>query len=325
MSKSLTQSIQQRWSIPALPASVRFAVGLGIPLLAAVWVLSSQLGALPSEAWHWDIEPSLLLIVLLLAPVNWGLETMKWAELMPYGTMQRRWREVLYGTAWSLVGPLRIGAIVGRVGAARKSERGHALRASASSAVSQWWCTITSAGIALALVGMPWTSASVLVLSLATLGLYFGWSPGFWKLLRDAPITGDWGLARRIPSIRRRRALTLSVARYMVMLSQFTLALQAFRHLADQFWLDQLVQQSGGAALTWGLTSLAPVPVLGDLGLREAAALLALPTPTAADTMAILGATLSLWVINLILPALVGLVWQWRFVRNKERMANLPL
>ena len=106
MSKSLTQSIQQRWSIPALPASVRFAVGLGIPLLAAVWVLSSQLGALPSEAWHWDIEPSLLLIVLLLAPVNWGLETMKWAELMPYGTMQRRWREVLYGTAWSLVGPV---------------------------------------------------------------------------------------------------------------------------------------------------------------------------------------------------------------------------
>ena len=111
----------------------------------------------------------------------------------------------------------------------------------------------------------------------------------------------------------------------MVMLSQFTLALQAFRHLADQFWLDQLVQQSGGAALTWGLTSLAPVPVLGDLGLREAAALLALPTPTAADTMAILGATLSLWVINLILPALVGLVWQWRNTRAKERMANLPL
>ncbi|MEC7114602.1 MAG: hypothetical protein VXW79_06500, partial [Bacteroidota bacterium] len=75
----------------------------------------------------------------------------------------------------------------------------------------------------------------------------------------------------------------------------------------------------------WGLTSLAPLPLLGDLGLREAAALIALPAPTPADATAIIGATLSLWIINLILPALVGLIWQWQSVRAKTCMANLPL
>ena len=325
MSKTLSKSATTAWPLPALPASLRYAVGLGVPLLVTVWVLQSRLSALPAAAWQWEVDPSLLLVVLLLSPVNWGLEAMKWAELLPYGRMGRRWREVLYGTAWSLIGPFRIGAVVGRVGAVRKNERNHALRAFGTACVAQWWCTITATGIALAAIGMELLALPVMALSAMTLGLYFGWSPAFWKVLRKTKLSGDWGLARRIPGIRRRRALCLSIARYLVMLAQFVLALQAFHHLARLSWVDQMMQQSAGGALTWGLTSLAPLPLLGDLGLREAAALLALPAPTPADTTAIIGATLSLWVINLILPALVGLIWQWRTVRAKARMANLPL
>ena len=67
----------------------------------------------------------------------------------------------------------------------------------------------------------------------------------------------------------------------------------------------------------WGLTSLAPVPLLGDLGIREAAALVALPAPNPGDTAAIVGATLTLWVLNLLLPALVGVVWQWSAFRSR--------
>ena len=323
MGKTLTTS--HEWTLPAIPASIRCAVGLGIPLVATLWILQSRLLALPAEAWQWDIEPSLLLVVLLLSPVNWGLEAMKWAELLPYGRMGRRWREVLYGTAWSLIGPFRLGTVVGRVGAVRKNERNHALRAFGTSCAAQWWCTVTATGIALAAVGQALLALPVLVVSAMALGLYFSWSPGFWHRLRKTPLSGDWGLARRIPTVRRRRTLSLSVARYIVMLTQFVLALQAFHHLARLSWVDQMIQQSSGAALTWGLTSLAPLPLLGDLGLREAAALLALPAPTPADTTAIIAATLSLWVINLILPALVGLLWQWQSVRTKSRMANLPL
>ena len=142
---------------------------------------------------------------------------------------------------------------------------------------------------------------------------------------RWTPISEDWGLTQRIPAIRRRRALSLSMARYTVMLTQFVLALQAFHHMAAAPWVDQTVQHTAGSAMTWGLTSLAPVPLLGDLGLREASALLVLPAPTAQDVTAIVGATLSLWIINLILPALVGLGWQWNVTRIRARRANLPL
>ncbi len=325
MSRTLTKTFSPAWTLPVLPASLRLAVGMGVPLLATVWVLQSRLVALPEGAWTWEIDPSFLLLVLLLSPVNWGLEAMKWAELLPYGRMGRRWREVLYGTAWSLIGPFRLGAVVGRVGAVRKNERNHALRAFATSSVAQWWCTVTATGIALAAIDMELLALPVLAISAVTLGLYFGWSPTFWLHLRKTQLSGGWGLARRIPSIRRRRALSLSIARYLVMLAQFVLALQAFHHLARLSWVDQMMQQSAGGALTWGLTSLAPLPLLGDLGLREAAALLALPAPTPVDVTAIIGATLSLWVINLILPALVGLIWQWQSMRKKERMANLPL
>ncbi|MGB0510543.1 MAG: hypothetical protein ACPGGB_06440 [Flavobacteriales bacterium] len=324
MSKSVTKTVGPAWAMPSIPRGIRLGVGMGVPLLAAFWVLANRLSGLPGGAWQWEVRPELLLAVVLLAPVNWGLEAFKWAELMPYSPMVKRFREVLYGTAWSLIGPLRMGAVVGRVGAVRKAHRNHALRAFATGSAAQWWCTITGAGIALALMGIALPALAVLVLSAVTLGLYFGWSPGFWAFIRNTPISGDWGHARRIPAIRRRRALSLSVARYTVMLTQFVLALQAFHHMAAGPWVDQTVQQTAGSAMTWGLTSLAPVPLLGDLGLREASALLVLPTPTPQDVTAIVGATLSLWIINLILPALVGLGWQWNVTRIRARRANLP-
>lgn len=325
MDKSLTKTAAADWSFPSVPQPIRWGLGVMVPLLLTLWVLYKQLSGLPPGAWQWDIDWGWFALVALLVPVNWALEIMKWAELLPYGRMARRRREVLYGTAWSLVGPLRMGAVVGRVSAVRKTERMHAVRAFATGSAAQWWCTITAAGLALAAEGLPWAALPVLALSGITLGLYFGWTPSFWKQVRNTNITGQWGLARRIPKVRRQRALTMSIARYLVMLTQFVMALQAFRHLADWMWMDQMIHQATGGALTWGLTSLAPVPLLGDLGLREAAALVALPSPSAADATAIVGATLTLWLLNLILPAMYGLALHGLALRNKARRANLPV
>jgi hypothetical protein len=123
------------------------------------------------------------------------------------------------------------------------------------------------------------------------------------------------------------RALSLSIFRYFVMLAQFVLVLNAFGHL--QTWPDnagKLYIQGQGAALTWGLTSLAPMPAFGDLGFREAAALLVLDSPTAIDTTAVVAAMLTLWVINLFIPSIVGLIWHARHQsKRKSRMAKLGM
>ena len=64
----------------------------------------------PSDAWSWPADPYLLLLAALLVPVNWGIESIKWAEPHALGPMDKPCRQVLYGTAWSLIGPLRLGA-----------------------------------------------------------------------------------------------------------------------------------------------------------------------------------------------------------------------
>ena len=298
------------WDIPGMPMGLQWALLFFLPLAAAGYCLWSKLGALPEDAWSWTVYPGALLGAILLMPVNWGLECFKWAELLPWAPMRRRVREVLYGTAWSLIGPFRLGAGIGRISAVQKRERNMAMRAFAAACVSQWWCTITGAGIGLLVAGYWMAGMSVALISAMALGLYLGWTPGFWNTLKTTPFCGNWGLTRRIATIRRKRALNLSIARYVIMVVQFVLLLNAFGHHASMdHWVGRMFEQVEGVSLTWGLTSLVPMPALGDLGIREAAALLTIPAPEPMDATAIIGATLTLWVLNILIPALVGLVW----------------
>ena len=312
------------WKLPGIPMGVQWTLLFFLPLVAAAYCLWTKLGAIASEEWQWQIHSAALLGAVLLMPVNWGLECFKWAELLPWAPMRRRIREVLYGTAWSLIGPFRLGAGIGRVAAVQTREKNMAMRAFATSCVSQWWCTITASGIGLLFFGLWWAGATVLLISAATIGLYLGWTPRFWATFKATPLCGNWGLTRRIATIRRKRALNLSIARYVVMLTQFVLMLNAFGHLGSVIHsVERFLDQAQGASLTWGLTSLAPMPAFGDLGLREAAAVLAIPAPTPADLTAIIGATLGLWVLNVFLPAMVGLIWQGTHRRRLQKGANL--
>lgn len=319
-SKTWQSSEQGAWPASLkLPAPIQWGLLFLLPLSVAGYWLFTRLAALPTEAWHLTVYPLALLGAVLLVPVNWGLESLKWAELLPWARMARRTREVLYGTAWSMIGPFRLGAAVGRVTAVRKSERNMAVRAFSTACVSQWWCTITAAAIGLLCAGYWVAGISVGIISGVTIALYFGWTPAFWLTIKSFPLCGQWGLTRKIATVRRRRALTLSIARFFVMIGQFVLLLNAFGHLSTfNHFIDRFYVQGQGVALTWGLTSLAPMPAFGDLGLREAAALLTIATPTAADVAAVVAATLTLWVINLFIPSMVGLVWHW----NAQRRAN---
>lgn len=323
MGKTLSKTKPTNYHWPMIPRPLRVVLGLFIPACAALWILSTKLQGIPEAAWQVQLNAEPWLLMVLLMPLNWTLEVIKWAELMPYGRMASRWREVLYGVSWSLIGPLKLGAAVGRVSAVRPKYRGQALRAFATASVSQWWCTVTATGIAFLALGHVQFALLILGFSAIALSLYFGWTPTFWNLLSRSKLTGDWRMARHIPSIRRSRALTFSIARFVVMLTQFVLALNAFGHLKGFDSLERLISQASGASLTWGLTAMVPIPVLGDIGIREAAALMTLPAPKAEDITAIVCATLSLWFINLIVPALIGLIWQSNDFRATEQKAKL--
>lgn len=312
------------WKLPGIPLGIQWTVLFFLPLVAAAYCLWAKLGTVAFEDWQWRVYPAALAGAVVLMPVNWGLECFKWAELLPWAPLRRRIREVLYGSAWSLIGPFRLGAGIGRIAAVQTRERNMAMRAFATSCVSQWWCTITAAGIGLLFYGLWWAGATVLLISATTIGIYLGWTPRFWTSFKSTPLCGNWGLTRRIATIRRKRALSLSIARYMVMMVQFVLMLNAFGHLESvTSSVERFLDQAQGASLTWGLTSLAPMPAFGDLGLREAAAVLTIHAPSPADLTAIVAATLSLWVLNVMVPALVGLIWQGTYRRRTQKVAIL--
>ena len=198
------------------------------------------------------------------------------------------------------------------------------MRAFATASVSQWWCTVTATGIAFLALGHVQFALLILGFSAIALSLYFGMVTHILESAESFKI--DRRLAQwqgTFPAFAEVERLTFSIARFVVMLTQFVLALNAFGHLKGFDSLERLISQASGASLTWGLTAMVPIPVLGDIGIREAAALMTLPAPKAEDITAIVCATLSLWFINLIVPALIGLIWQSNDFRAKEQKAKL--
>ena len=130
MNKSVTKTAGPAWAVPSPsgnPVGHRHGGGCSPPAgcspIACPGCPAGRGNGRSGPNCSWPV---------LLAPVNWGLEAFKWAELMPWGPLDNRIREVLYSTAWSLIGRFRMGAVVGRVAAVRKVHRNHALRAFAT-------------------------------------------------------------------------------------------------------------------------------------------------------------------------------------------------
>ena len=94
--------------------------------------------------------------------------------------------------------------------------------------------------------------------------------------------------------------LILSALRYLLFSTQFVLLVRAFAPGADLF------VAYAGVALVFFAKSAIPAITLGDLGIRESAAVFFLGAFGIAEAAAF-NASLGLFAVNLLLPALVGL------------------
>ena len=291
--------------------------------LAVAWIWHA-LEQVPTQAWNVHPKWSLVLVAALLVPANYGLETLKWHRLMGWGHMQDRLKEVLYGVSWSLVGPLRLGAVVGRVAAAPSAQKNQAIRAFACSGIAQGIATALGAAAALWFVDWNVWRGSIgagqgaamitSVVALGLTGLFLGWSPKFWTRLSTLGRLSSWGESRYIALNLRFFVLGLSLLRYLIFLFQFVLLLEAFHHagvarLAGVDVFERVIDNMVSASLTWGFTTIIPSPLLGDLGVREAVALHVFTLGDSGDALIVVLAGATLWVLNLLLPALIGAGW----------------
>jgi uncharacterized membrane protein YbhN (UPF0104 family) len=275
-----------------------------------------------------------VLLALGLIPLNWGLEAVKWQllsrkiERVSFG---QAYRAVLVGICLGFITPNRVGDYAGRILELKSRHRLEALGAIFLGRFCQLLVTLAAGSLGLiyfALITRPLPVTGLLPgigVSLAALNL-----GGCFILFNPRIILG---LVAAMPFLNRFVAylsvisqygpgeiawlLFWSALRYLVFMGQFLLLLWAFGVGAG------LLPMTMGVAGTYLLKSVLPsFNAFTDLGMRELSAMYFFSL-LGQDKVLVMSASLSLWLLNIALPSLTGLLLVWRIklkslVREKE-------
>ena len=264
----------------------------------------------------------LIAFILLLVPVNWALESLKWQRLARKAvpvTFREAFRGTLTGLAIGVAAPAQLGDTLGRIASLRSDDRLKAIGAAIVSNGIQFYVSILGGGLGLVFVGdklgldsFSTSVLHVLLIALIFTGLaviYFrgrltSWNPEkpyLHKLLSYIRIIGQYTATDLLVST------TYGFLRYVVFLSQFVLVLSLFN-----FKLS-LINLSACASLIFLAKTLIPaINVLGDLGLREFTALFVFKQYNL-PAEEIIAATFLVWIINVLGPILIGIFLIWKY------------
>lgn len=266
--------------------------------------------------------------MLILVPVNWAMESLKWQKLaqkiIPIGFWEA-FRGTLTGLAVGVAVPAQLGDTMGRLAALKSDRRLEAIGAALISNGIQFYVSVLAGTIGWMhlreKLALPVTTINA-VSSLLTLIIVLGiitvafrkpltnWHPQrkvFRKLHSYLKIIGNYTAAEL--------ALTTlyGLIRYMIFLTQFILALSLFDFPVSYYELASCV-----TLIFLAKTLIPAVNVLGDLGLREFTALLVFAS-YGLPAEKVIAATFLVWIINVLGPILVGifLIWKYKWKRIK--------
>jgi uncharacterized membrane protein YbhN (UPF0104 family) len=315
----------KRWNIVIKTLFVCLVVGLlykevtgrtDLPELWAAFLLR----------FRWEYSGWLLLAVLLM-PINWGLETQKWRELMHRIASIPFWqayKAVLAGVAFSAITPNRIGEYGGRV-LMVKAEKWQTVVATIVGSVSQM-IVLMGAGF-FGLVFYVFRNINISLsaqISLVFLLVFSTLITLFFYFNIDLAIP----IVRRLPYLKRgvqhlevlreytmrQLGLVLLYAflRYLVYCFQYYLLLKffgihinianAFLTIAFIFFLQTFLPLPPGTALL----------MRGELAIKIWA-------EYADNPITIFAVSFGLWAINVVLPALIGMI----FIANINVLKSL--
>jgi uncharacterized membrane protein YbhN (UPF0104 family) len=301
-----------------------FAAKLLLAVLALV-LLADLIDWSALSAAALSADARWILVALALMPLNIGLEAYRWHRLVARLAPETRYRQslaaVLSGYPLGLVTPARAGDFVGRALYLPYAGKAELMALTFAERMATLACTLV---VGLAAV-VPFMILQSDIPRLAWAALFMVAAAGTFAFLA---LTLQPRLARRVlatalpfPRARRvlrvldqfdrrdaRSLLALSGVRYGVFSLQFVLLVFAFAPSAS------FLAVYAGVALVFFAKSAIPSFTLGDLGVREGAAVFFLGS-LGVGAAAAFEASLLLFGINLLLPALVGLplVLQLRF------------
>ncbi|MEL7248144.1 MAG: lysylphosphatidylglycerol synthase domain-containing protein [Bacteroidota bacterium] len=330
----LTRNFGQGWRVFFTPGRRRFLRRLtgGVLLLVLVWQLAagqhlSEWWSHLKASWAQGAGWKYLLPAVLLMPVNWTLEALKWRQLMAPNqvlTWRATWASVLAGISISLATPNRVGEYGGRAMVAPAEQAVHIIWTSVLGSLCQWTAFLVCGWPSLCFWFRSW----------------YGWSWGLTvvlALLMPALVVLAWvllfrlRLRRHLSKLLRRnkwwrwlqgRMRHLSAVPVRVALSALVLALLRFGVYCYQLllilWFFNAPLSFGegisGIFSIYLIQAGIPLPPgLSVISRSEIAVLFW--QGLGVSSLSIVSATFSVYLINLILPALAG---TWILLREKN-------
>lgn len=261
--------------------------------------------------------------VIFLVFINWGIEARKWQLLVAHVqhfTFLRAFKSVLSGCSVTMLTPNRVGEYGGRILYVEQGNRIRAISLTIVGSISQLLVTMIMGCLGLLILryfphmeppglhALPefWELVLLYVSAGFTVFLFLfyirlGWLvrimervPAFKKIITHIGVLDEfsgWSLVR---------ILSLSFVRYLVFVMQYVLLLQVMGVEITSwtcFWL-----------MTMFYLVMAIAPTIGflELPIRAKASVEILGMYAITNTLGIQAATLGIWLINLVFPALIG-------------------
>jgi len=270
----------------------------------------------------------MMTLVSVLMLVNWSLEALKWKMMMskleaiPFS---RALSAVFSGLTVSFFTPNRIGEYAGRVFHLHTANRIKGTLVTILENLSQLIITIAIGSVSLVLYLNKYTELhSYLLWVTGVILLLFSGTLIF--LFLEVPVLDAAAIKmKRLKKFKRYLEvlseykksellviLGLALLRYIVFTTQFFILLGVFGvhgSFATEILLINMV---------FFVMTLIPTFALAEIGVRGAVATFFLSN-ISMDSLAILNASVSLWLINLVIPAIAGIIFifQFRFSREK--------
>lgn len=285
-------------------------------LAAASLVLLVRL-AHPAEVWAavTHAHAGWALAALALVPLNIGLEAYRWGRLVRRLAPEVRFRDVLRAVVGSyplgLLTPGRVGDYVGRAVYLRAISPGASAALTFGERMATLAACLVGGLVALGPFLQMQTAASPLwpaVVAVGALGsgalvlaILFPYVArvALSAVLPFEPVRRALETFDRIPQGEAVMLLGLSAVRYVVFSAQFAFFVRAVA--PEAAWSAIAL----GVALVFFAKSAIPQVTLGDLGVREGAAVFFFGAYGIAPSAA-LDASLAVFAVNLVLPALAG-------------------
>lgn len=324
----------------ALTTKVKKTINNGLSIVIAflaTWFIYRQLAdpqnfmsftdSIKSRLFQIDFILLCLLSVLLM-PINWGIEAYKWQLLIRYSeriSFKQAFMSILSGITMSLFTPNRVGEFLGRLFTLKHTHPLKGAFLTITGSISQLMTTLLMGMLALCFfipiyynlsgftklilyllilvtvifIGTIMVMMYLRVSNVARLTAYFV-KPGWDK------IRGYLRVMRRLKRSLLLKVLSLSMLRYLIFSSQFYFLLLAFGLSIPWFHAFILI------SMTYFTMTAIPTIALVDLGIRGSVSMYFLGLYFAGQpgsAVSILAASTSVWIINLAIPSLLGLLF----------------